>query len=178
MASFEFCVFAGHLGRDFEVKESPNGVLYARNSIAVNRVYYNSNDEKVEQLKWINFALYQERAENAEKYLKKGDYVILVGYLESEDDGNPKGYFNDDDEFIPQFDLHVTEMKYGPSSSGKSDYDEDKNSASRSSSRRRRSSSSRGNSSSRSNSSSRRRSAQRERPSRNKSQSGDDGGEI
>ena len=174
--NFEKCIFIGYLGWDFELRDTDSGKAVTNNCIGVTRVYYDSKDVKVEELKWIHFSLWGEQAEDAVEYLVKGQLVTLEGTLIPDADGNPDGY-DDNGEWITKFNLRVEQIVYGPKPGAKDDDggdDRGSRRSSRSSSGSREGSSSRGGSRSGRKSSSSRgssRSVQRDRGSSNRSSS-------
>ena len=70
--------FIGNLGRDPELKVTPNGKEQVRFSMAINGGYYNSADEYQQTTEWIEVLVL---GDNVRKYamenLRRGDKVIL-----------------------------------------------------------------------------------------------------
>ena len=71
----------GNLTRDPEASETSSGVAYCRMSIAVNRPYSGSDGER--QTDFFNITVWNRRAENCGKYLKKGNKVAVIGSLQN-----------------------------------------------------------------------------------------------
>jgi len=80
----------GHLGIDPEVKTIPSGVKVATLRIATRDAYFSKGEWK-EDTQWHNIVLWDKLAENAEKQLKKGAYVMLEGRLEHRNYVDTKG---------------------------------------------------------------------------------------
>ncbi len=72
----------GHLGMDPEVKTFDNGQM-VRISVATSEKYRNKNGESVEETQWHNVIAWGKTAEIMEKYLKKGQEVVINGKLET-----------------------------------------------------------------------------------------------
>jgi single-strand DNA-binding protein len=70
----------GRLGKDPEVK-TYSGKKKASFSIATSDTYKNNRGEKVEDTQWHNIVIWGKLAEIAEKYLKKGQEVVVEGRL-------------------------------------------------------------------------------------------------
>jgi single-strand DNA-binding protein len=70
----------GRLGKDPEVK-SFNNNKKAWFSIATTDSYKNQKGEKVEDTQWHNIVIWGKLAGIAEKYLKKGQEVVIEGKL-------------------------------------------------------------------------------------------------
>lgn len=83
----------GRLGIDPEVKTFDNGQM-TRLSIATSDRYKNNKGEQVEDTQWHNVIAWGKTAEIAEKYLKKGQEVGIVGRLQTrqydDKDGNKR----------------------------------------------------------------------------------------
>ena len=64
----------GNLTKDVELRTTPNGKSVATLSIAVKRPYSEETD-------FFNAVVWDKKAENCAKFLKKGSKVGIVGYL-------------------------------------------------------------------------------------------------
>lgn len=74
------CHFIGRLGRDPEIRYSPNGAAVANFSIACSDDYKDKNSgEMVKQTIWIRLVMFGRLAEIAGEYLKKGSQVYVSG---------------------------------------------------------------------------------------------------
>lgn len=84
----------GRLGIDPEVKTFDNGQM-ARLSLATSEKYRNAKGEQIENTQWHNVIAWGRTAEIAEKYLHKGQEVVITGKLETrqyEDKDGQKRY--------------------------------------------------------------------------------------
>lgn len=71
------------------IENSWNGNLYIKFSIETERVSYSYNDKKEVSIKdWHYITLWRDRASQAKKYLRKGDYVYVIGELTYKKDKN------------------------------------------------------------------------------------------
>lgn len=75
-------IVMGRLGKDLELKTTDKGVQYVFGSIAVDESY-RKDGIKVDKTVWVAFTLYDKAAENAVKYVGKGNRVILTGKLDT-----------------------------------------------------------------------------------------------
>jgi single-strand DNA-binding protein len=66
--------FAGRLGKDAELKYTPQGVAVCNFNIAVD-AGYGENKKTL----WIQAAIWRERAEKLSQYLTKGKFVTVSG---------------------------------------------------------------------------------------------------
>jgi single-strand DNA-binding protein len=81
------------LGKDPEIRETNTGKKVASFSVAVNE-YYTQSGEKKKITDWFNCVAWDHHAVNAEKYLKKGSVINIVGKVKTrsydDKDGNKK----------------------------------------------------------------------------------------
>lgn len=71
----------GRLGKDPEVKTFDTGKKLATFSIATSSTYRNQKGEKVEETQWHNLVLWDNLADIAAQYLKKGNEIAIEGKL-------------------------------------------------------------------------------------------------
>jgi single-strand DNA-binding protein len=71
----------GRLTADPIIRKTGNGTAVANFTIANNRRYKDSEGKKIEESFFIDVTFFGKTAENIEKYLKKGDPVLVQGYL-------------------------------------------------------------------------------------------------
>ena len=71
----------GNLGNATEIKSIESGKKMARFSIATNENYRNLKGEKVTETTWHNLVAWGKVAELAEKFLQKGNEVVIEGKL-------------------------------------------------------------------------------------------------
>jgi len=73
-------ILFGNVGKDPEVKTFEGGNKVAKFSLATNKSY-TKNNEKVTETSWHNIVLWGKLAELAEKYVKKGNSIIIEGEI-------------------------------------------------------------------------------------------------
>lgn len=71
----------GRLGKDPEVKTFDTGKKLATFSIATNSTYRNQKGDKVEETQWHNLVMWDNLADIAAQYLKKGSEIAVEGKL-------------------------------------------------------------------------------------------------
>jgi single-strand DNA-binding protein len=72
----------GNLGRDPELKHSPNSnTSYCNFSIATTDKKKEANGQWTDQTEWHNIVTFGNNAENCNRYLKKGSMVFVEGKL-------------------------------------------------------------------------------------------------
>jgi len=73
----------GHLGRDPDVRYSPEGSAVAHLAVATNQTWKDKDGERQERTEWHRVVLFGKLAEIAAQYLKKGALVYLQGRLQT-----------------------------------------------------------------------------------------------
>ncbi len=84
MASVNKVIIVGNLGRDPEVRYSPDGAAICNVSIATTSTWKDKNSgERREDTEWHRVVFYNRLAEIAGEYLKKGRSVYVEGRLKT-----------------------------------------------------------------------------------------------
>ena len=90
--SFNRIIIVGNLGRDPELRYTPQGNAVCNFSMATNEKKRDKSGEMQDVTTWFRVTLWGKQAENASKYLTKGSAVYIEGRLRVEDwtdrDGN------------------------------------------------------------------------------------------
>lgn len=82
MASVNKVILVGNLGRDPEVRYSPEGAAMANISVATTSQWKDKNTgEKREETEWHRVSFFGRLAEVAGEYLRKGSSVYIEGRL-------------------------------------------------------------------------------------------------
>ena len=77
-------ILIGNLGRDPEVRYSPNGGAIANITLATSEAWKDKNTgEQVEKTEWHRVVFFRRLAEIAGEYLKKGSKVYIEGKLQT-----------------------------------------------------------------------------------------------
>jgi len=83
--SFNKITLIGNLGRDPELRYTPQGDAVCDFSIAVNERKKDKSGEFQDVTNWFKVTLWRNMAENAAKYLAKGRQVYIEGRLSIEE---------------------------------------------------------------------------------------------
>ena len=84
MASVNKVIIVGNLGRDPEIRYTPNGSAVCNVSVATTRSWKNKESgDKSEETEWHRVVFYDKLAEIAGEYLKKGRSVYVEGRLKT-----------------------------------------------------------------------------------------------
>ena len=83
-ASMNKVILMGNLGKAPETRTLESGVVMCRFPIATSETYKNrKSGEKTSHTEWHNVVLWRGLAEVAEKYLNKGDKILIEGRIRS-----------------------------------------------------------------------------------------------
>ena len=82
MASVSKIIVVGNVGRDPELKMTPNGRPVCEFSVAVNRVS-GRGDERQEQTDWYRVSCWSGLAERAQQLIQKGRLVYVEGRFQA-----------------------------------------------------------------------------------------------
>ena len=84
----------GHLGKDPEMRYTPNGKPVSKFSVAVSRQWNAANGERKSETEWFTVVAWGSLAEICKQYLSKGQQVYIEGRLQSrswkDDSGNQR----------------------------------------------------------------------------------------
>ena len=103
----------GHLGRDPEMRYTPNGKAVTDFSLAVNRQFTGANGQPVKDVVWFKVSTWGKQAEVCNQYLKKGAKVLIDGRLDYDPKtGGPKTWQGQDGLFHTGFALVAETVRF------------------------------------------------------------------
>ncbi|MEO7672970.1 MAG: single-stranded DNA-binding protein [Pyrinomonadaceae bacterium] len=113
--SFNKIILVGNLGKDPELRYTPQGTAVCDFTMATNEKKRDKSGEFQSVATWFRVTLWSKTAENAAKYLTKGTQVYIEGRLGVEEwtdrDGNKRF----------TFEVHGTDMQFLGSGGNRSD---------------------------------------------------------
>jgi single-strand DNA-binding protein len=84
MKSVNKVILVGNLGKDPEIKYTPQGKPIAKFSLATNERYKDKEGQWQDRTEWHNIVLWERLAEIAGEYLKKGGKVYIEGRIRTD----------------------------------------------------------------------------------------------
>ena len=81
MQGFNRVLLIGNLGADPDVRTSAKGGLWAKLSLATNRVYTDSEGVRQEETQWHRVVVFRKTAEICQNFLRKGSPLAVEGRL-------------------------------------------------------------------------------------------------
>ena len=106
-------IIAGNLGRDPEMRYLPSGAAVTDMSVATNRVYTDSNGQKVTETTWFRVSVWGGMAETVNQYLRKGSKVLVEGYLRPDPEtGGPRVWTRNDGTPAASFEMTAQNVTF------------------------------------------------------------------
>ena len=99
-------IVIGHLGRDPEMRYTPNGQSVTSFSVASSRRYTTSAGEQREETEWFNVSAWGRLAELCNQYLTKGRQVYVEGRFHS------RTYEGRDGQMRISNDINLTDVQF------------------------------------------------------------------
>ena len=121
MRGFSKAIITGNLTRDPELRTTPNGASVCSFSVAVNRVYKDSNGEQKEDVSFIDCSAWGRLAEMISQYAKKGTGVLVSGRLDQRSFEGKDGVRRSRTEIVVE-DFNFTGGPRGDNDSGSSNF--------------------------------------------------------
>ncbi len=104
--SFNKVILVGNLGRDPELRYTPQGTPVCNFSIATNERRKDKNGEMQDTTTWFKVTLWNRQAETAAQYLQKGRPVYIEGRLRVEE------WTDRDGKLRHTLEVHATDMQF------------------------------------------------------------------
>lgn len=73
----------GRLGKDVDVKYTPDGSMVTNFSMATDETWKDKNGEKVQKTEWHRIVTFGKLAEICGNYLKKGSLIFIEGKIQT-----------------------------------------------------------------------------------------------
>jgi len=83
MASLNKIMLIGNVGKDPEMRFTPNGVPVASFSLATSRSFGANDGERRQETEWFTVIAWRKQAESCNQFLTKGQKVYVEGRLHS-----------------------------------------------------------------------------------------------
>ena len=87
---YQRLVLVGNLGRDPEMRYTPQGTPVTSLSVATSRRYNTADGQTKEETIWFRVSVWGKQAEPCNQYLTKGQKVLVEGTLVGDENGSPR----------------------------------------------------------------------------------------
>jgi len=109
---FQKMSIIGNLGRDVDMRFTPQGTAVANFSVATTRKWTGKDGEAHEETTWFKVTAWGKLGEICNEYLAKGRQVYVEGTLTGDERGNPRVYERKDGTFGASFELRADVVKF------------------------------------------------------------------
>lgn len=89
-------VIAGYLGRDPEMRYTPDGTPVTNFSVATTEKWTGKDSQQQERTIWWRVTAWRRQAEICNQYLSKGRPVLVEGRIRPDENGNPRVFTRND----------------------------------------------------------------------------------
>jgi single-strand DNA-binding protein len=116
-------VIVGNLGRDPEMRYTPDGKAVTSFSVATNRKWNNADGSQGEETIWFRVTAWRQLAETCNQYLSKGRQVLVEGRITPDrETGGPRIWTRSDGTPSASFEVTASEVRFlgGRGESGES----------------------------------------------------------
>jgi single-strand DNA-binding protein len=110
---YQRLVLVGNLGRDPEMRYTPNGTPITNFPLATSRKWTDAQGQIKEETAWFRISVYGKQAENCNQYLAKGRQVLVEGTLVADEKtGGPRVYQRKDGTAGASFEVRATTVRF------------------------------------------------------------------
>ena len=103
--TFSQTIIIGNVGREPEMRYTPQGVAVCDFSVAVNKVT-GKGEARKEETTWFKVTVWRERAETASQFIKKGMKIMVVGEVKA------SAYTNKQGQPVASLELTANDFKF------------------------------------------------------------------
>ena len=104
---YQKLILIGNLGKDPEMRYTPDGKAVTSFSVATSRKY-GDKDETT----WFRVSVWGNQAESCNQYLKKGARVYVEGRFVSDENGNPKTFKRNDGSWSSSYEVRAETVQF------------------------------------------------------------------
>ncbi len=110
---FQRVTIIGNLGRDPEMRYTPDGTAVTDFSVATSQKWTNKDGTPGEETVWFRCTAWRKLAETVNQYLTKGRQVFIEGRLKPDSaTGGPRTYTRSDGTPGAQYEVTVNTIKF------------------------------------------------------------------
>lgn len=106
-------IIVGNLGRDPEMRYTPNGQAVTNLNVATSRQYTDTGGQQVKETIWFRISVWGKQAETCNQYLKKGSKVLVEGRLIPDPStGGPRVFKRQDGTSGSSFEVNASTVRF------------------------------------------------------------------
>ncbi|HML40376.1 MAG TPA: single-stranded DNA-binding protein [Bellilinea sp.] len=110
---YQKLVIIGYLGRDPEMRYTPNGQAVTSFSVATSRQWTGTGGEKLKETTWFRVSAWGKQAETCNTFLAKGSKVLVEGRLMPDPaSGGPRTWKDRDGSVRANFEMTAEAVRF------------------------------------------------------------------
>ena len=109
---YQRLVLVGNLGRDPEMRYTPNGTAVTSLSVATSRKYTTADGQQKEETVWFRVSVWGKQAEPCNQYLSKGRKVLVEGTLVPDENGGPRIWTDKEGKPRASFEVRANTVRF------------------------------------------------------------------
>ncbi len=109
---YQRLVLVGNLGRDPEMRYTPNGTAVTSLSVATSRKYTTADGQQKEETVWFRVSVWGKQAEPCNQYLSKGSKVLVEGTLTPDESGGPRIWTDKEGKARASFEVRANTVRF------------------------------------------------------------------
>lgn len=111
--SFHQIIIVGNLGKDPEMRYTPNGKPVTSFTVAANRSYKNSDGDQVKDTVWFRVSAWGRTGETCNEYLNTGSKVLVIGRMRPDkSSGGPRVFERDDGSMGASYEVVASKVTF------------------------------------------------------------------
>jgi single-strand DNA-binding protein len=105
-------IIVGNLGRDPEMRYTPDGTPVTSFSVATNRRWNRPDGSQGEETVWFRVTAWRRLAEVCNQYLQKGRQVLIEGRMKPDENGGPRVWTGNDGVARASYEVTAETVKF------------------------------------------------------------------
>lgn len=109
---YQRLVLVGNLGKDPEMRYTPQGTAVTSFPVATTRRYNTADGQQKEETLWFRISVWGKQAETVNQFLTKGRQVLVEGTLVGDENGAPKIWTGQDGKPRASFEVRAQTVRF------------------------------------------------------------------
>ena len=109
---YQRLVLVGRLGRDPEMRYTPQGTPVTSISVATSRKYNTADGQAKEETVWFRVQVWGKQGETVNQYLTKGRQVLVEGTLVPDENGGPRIWTDKEGKARASFEVRAQTVRF------------------------------------------------------------------
>jgi single-strand DNA-binding protein len=109
---YQRVVLVGRLGRDPEMRYTPQGTPVTSISVATSRKYNTADGQLKEETIWFRVQVWGKQGETVNQYLTKGSKVLVEGSLVPDENGGPRVWTDKEGKPRASFEIRAQTVRF------------------------------------------------------------------